>query len=105
MMSSRIAILIFFVHKSGERILPFRTQESLMSSPVGVHRTLGGGEVDFDILILTHRFAIFLCSLYDSLVRQLTILAIGVYHDKSGSVILQNDDADFVSQNTWQRKD
>ena len=23
-----------------------------MSSPVGVHRTLGGGEVDFDILIL-----------------------------------------------------
>ena len=32
-------------------------------------------------------------------------IGIGVFHDKSGSVILQNDDADFGSQNTWQRKD
>ena len=76
-----------------------------MSSPVGVHRTLGGGEVDFDILILAlkHRFAIFPCSLDDSLVGQLTILAICVYRDKSGSVS-KNDDADFGSRILGKRK-
>ena len=28
-------------------------------------------------------------------------IGIGVYHDKSGSVILQNDEDDFGSQNIW----
>ena len=45
MISPRIAIVFTKV----VIFLSFCSQESLMSSPVGVHRTLGGGEVDFYI--------------------------------------------------------
>ena len=44
MISPRIAIVFTKV----VIFLSFCSQESLMSSPVGVHRTLGGGEVGLD---------------------------------------------------------